>query len=72
MYILYHATLAGQSFIIDKEGALLGRKVSNTIPLLMKVRAAQHIYLYFSMVSVCMLPDFYVPRQSFVLVWRAT
>mmetsp|Transcript_80366 Transcript_80366/g.157687 ORF Transcript_80366/g.157687 Transcript_80366/m.157687 type:complete len:583 (+) Transcript_80366:91-1839(+) len=30
--------LQGQSFIIDKEGAMLGRKVSNTIPLLMKVQ----------------------------------
>ena len=27
----------GQSFIIDKDGAVLGRKVTNTIPLLMKV-----------------------------------
>jgi hypothetical protein len=29
--------LAGQSFVIEKEGAALGRKTSNTIPLLMKV-----------------------------------
>ena len=29
---------SGQSFIIDKDGAAIGRKISNTIPLLMKVR----------------------------------
>jgi len=35
----------GQSFIIDKDGAVLGRKATNTIPLLMKVRL--HIQLRF-------------------------
>jgi hypothetical protein len=41
LFIFYSSFLRrklGQSFIIDKEGALLGRKISNTIPLLMRVR----------------------------------
>jgi hypothetical protein len=44
----------GQSFIIDKEGALLGRKISNTIPLLMRVsESCDHVTLWFHFVAGC-------------------